>query len=175
MSFISAAMVLKPQAVRWWATLDLHRLNIFILDLPSSLRWRRPAEGGMPYAEGGVSDPEGGQQTSLWEAAAASETEDMVRGHWLLTHQLRFTGSAGGIPSGILTLVTVTHIMSHLENTGHLFNHCSKTLISYEGLHLSAETIIWLIDEYIASKCDWRLIPDLGKSSWENTLRIRSI
>lgn len=104
LSSISTVMVLKPQAVRWWATLTC---ILFNFDLPCSVRWRRPAEGGVPYAEGGVSDPEGGQQTSYWEAAAASETEDMVRGHRLLTHQLRLLDKLEGIPSGILTLIIV--------------------------------------------------------------------
>lgn len=52
------------------------------------VRWRGPAEGRMPRAEGGVSGPEGGQQASVWAAAAAAATEDMVRHQWLLTHQL---------------------------------------------------------------------------------------
>lgn len=66
--------------------------------LTSSFRWCGLAKGRVPYAQGRVSDPEGGQQTALWETTAAAETEDMVRGQWLLTRHMCFPDQLEGRP-----------------------------------------------------------------------------
>lgn len=66
-----------------------------------------------------MSDPEGGQQTVLREAAAAAKTEDMVRGQRLLARQLCSLDQLEGIPSGITS--------SH-HSTDHLFKHFSKVV-----------------------------------------------
>lgn len=69
----------------------------------------------MPYAAGGVSDPEGKQQGAHGEAAAAAETENMVRGQWLLNHELSSFRQLVGIPSGILPRGTaMCHVKKNL-------------------------------------------------------------
>lgn len=63
----------------------------------------------MPDAEGSVSDPEGGQQAAVREAAAAAETEDLVRGlHGCSATVIKDKRDPAGVAA-------VAHTISHYE------------------------------------------------------------